>query len=183
LLLYGFDADRHSAAGGYHEEDGLRFRTVAGTVGVLAGLTALNRRLKKVGDPALIGGEERRYSWRCGELAYRVAGEPEAQPLLLVHGIYAGASSYEFRKNFHELVRNFRVYALDLLGCGHSERPQRRYEPEDVAAQVEDFAREEIRAPCAHDLKLALGGAPRARRGQEPAALQEARAHLPDRTR
>jgi pimeloyl-ACP methyl ester carboxylesterase len=105
----------------------------------------LNRRLKKVGEPArLAGGEERRYYWRGWKLAYRVAGEPQAPPVLLVHGVYTGASSYEFRKNFLELAEDFRVYALDLLGCGLSERPRRRYRPEDVAAQVEDFAREEI---------------------------------------
>ena len=132
----------------YCEEGGLRFRTVVGAVGILAGLVVFNRRLKKVGEPARIGGEERHYSWRGGKLAYRVAGKPDAQPLLLVHGIYAGASSYEYRKNFYELAEDFRVYALDLLGCGLSDRPRRRYEPEDVAAQVEDFAREEIRAPA-----------------------------------
>src|SRR3712207_9314036 len=37
--------------------------------------------------------------------------------------------------------------ALDLLGCGLSERPRRSYGPEDVAAQVADFAREKIGAP------------------------------------
>ncbi|MDQ4083352.1 MAG: alpha/beta fold hydrolase, partial [Actinomycetota bacterium] len=117
---------------------------VAAAVG---GLAASNRRLAKVGDPARIGGEERRYPWRGWRLAYQVAGDPGAQPLLLVHGVYAGASSYEFRKNFRELARDFRVYALDLLGCGLSERPWRSYGPEDVAAQVADFAREEIGTP------------------------------------
>jgi pimeloyl-ACP methyl ester carboxylesterase len=62
----------------------------------------------------------------------------------MVHGVYAGASSLEFRKNFEELSKSFRVYALDLLGCGMSERPRRRYGPEDVTSQIEDFAREEI---------------------------------------
>ncbi len=124
----------------------MRLRTLGlGVAGSVGGLAALNRRLKKVGEPArLAGGEERRYYWRGWKLAYRVAGEPQAPPVLLVHGVYAGASSYEFRKNFLELAEDFRVYALDLLGCGLSERPRRRYGPEDVAAQVEDFAREEI---------------------------------------
>ena len=120
-------------------------RVVLGMAGGLAGLSALNRRLKKVGEPVrLAGGEERRYNWRGWRLAYTVAGEDGAPPVLLVHGIYAGASSYEFRKNFLELSEEFKVYALDLLGCGLSERPRRSYGPEDVAAQVEDFAREEI---------------------------------------
>lgn len=122
-------------------------RGVAAAVGVVVGgLAVFNRTLAKVGEPARIGGEERRYYWRGWKLAYRVAGEVGAPPVLLVHGVYAGASSYEFRKNFLELSEDFRVYALDLLGCGLSERPRRSYEPEDVAAQVEDFARDEIGA-------------------------------------
>ena len=112
--------------------------------GISGGLALYNRRLERGGGrlPNRLGGEVRYYRWRGGDLAYSVAGEGE--PLLLVHGVYAGASSFEFRKNFEELSRSFRVYALDLLGCGMSERPPRRYEPEDVASQVEDFVREEI---------------------------------------
>lgn len=125
----------------------MKLRTVMATVMALAGLAALNRRLEKAGEPARLGGEERRYAWRGEELAYQVLGKLDAQPLLLVHGIYAGASSYEFRKNFFELAEDSRVYAPDLLGCGLSDKPRRRYEPEDVAAQVEDFVREEIGTP------------------------------------
>ncbi len=121
-------------------------RGAAAAVGIVGGLAVFNRALAKVGEPAQIGGEERRCYWRGWRLAYRVAGELHAPPVLLVHGVYAGASSYEFRKNFLELSEDFRVYALDLLGCGLSERPRRSYGPEDVAAQVEDFAREEIGA-------------------------------------
>ncbi len=115
--------------------------TAAGAVG---GLAAWNRRLEKSGGDlsSRLGGETRYFRWRGWDLAYAVAGEGE--PLLLVHGIYAGASSFEFRKNFGELSGSFRVYALDLLGCGLSERPRRRYGPEDVTLQVEDFVREEI---------------------------------------
>ncbi len=114
-------------------------------VGLAGGLWAFNRSVEKVGEPAgLWGGEERRWRWCGEELAYRVAGEPGAPPLVLVHGVYAGASSVEFGENFGELARSFRVYALDLLGCGRSGRPERLYGPEDVAAQVEDFVREEV---------------------------------------
>jgi pimeloyl-ACP methyl ester carboxylesterase len=119
-------------------------RTVLGTAGFIGGLAVLNERLKERGDPPRLGGEERCYRWRGGELAYQVAGSPEAPPLLLVHGIYAGASSYEFRKNFAELSKSFRVHTLDLLGCGLSDKPRRRYGPEDIGAQVEDFVREEV---------------------------------------
>jgi len=119
---------------------GLKAAVAAGVVG---GLWALNRRLERGGRaPAGLGGGARRFRWRGRTLAYSVAGEGE--PLLLVHGVYAGASSLEFRENFEELSGGFRVYALDLLGCGLSEKPRLRYGPEDVASQVEDFVREEI---------------------------------------
>ena len=122
----------------------MRLRTVLGAAGLIGGLAVLNERLKERGDPPRLGGEERRYQWRGGKLAYQVAGDPDAPSLLLVHGIYAGASSYEFRKNFAELSKSFRVYALDLLGCGLSDKPRQRYGPEDIGAQVEDFVREEV---------------------------------------
>ena len=123
----------------------MKLRTALLAIGGISGGLALhNRRLERGGGqlPNRLGGEVRFSRWSGGDLAYSVAGEGE--PLLLVHGVYAGASSFEFRKNFQELSKSFRVYALDLLGCGMSGRPSRRYEPEDVAVQVEDFVREEI---------------------------------------
>jgi hypothetical protein len=92
----------------------------AGGRGVVGGLAVLNGRLEKSGWDLSnrLGSETRYYRWRGGDLAYAVAGRGES--LLLVHG----------------------VYALDLLGCGLSERPRRRYGSEDMTSQVEDFARE-----------------------------------------
>jgi len=123
----------------------MKLRTALVAISCISGGLALyNRRLERGGGRLQnrLGGETRYYRWRGGDLAYSVAGEGE--PLLLVHGVYAGASSFEFRKNFEELSKSFRVYALDLLGCGMSERPSRRYGPGDVALQVEDFVRDEI---------------------------------------
>jgi pimeloyl-ACP methyl ester carboxylesterase len=133
-------------------------RSVLAVAGTVGGLAALNARLERIGGALSnpLGGETRYYRWRGRDLAYAVAGEGE--PLLLVHGIYAGASSLEFRKNFAALSERFRVYALDLLGCGLSERPRRRYGPEDVRSQVEDFAREEI-GEAAHLVASSLSGA------------------------
>ncbi|CAN5913683.1 alpha/beta hydrolase [soil metagenome] len=137
----------------------MRLRSLLAVGGVAGGLAALNKLLRSSGGELVnaLGGETRYCRWNGYNLAYTVAGEGE--PLLLVHGIYAGASSFEFRKNFGELSQHFRVYALDLLGCGLSERPPRRYEPEDVTSQIEVFAREEIGSPThlvANSLAAAL---------------------------
>ena len=126
----------------------MRPKVLLAAGGLVCGLAVLNKSLQNRGGNLTnaLGGETRYYRWRGHDLAYTVAGEGE--PLLMVHGVYAGASSFEFRKNFDELSRSFRVYALDLLGCGLSGHPRRRYRPEDVTSQVEDFAREEIGAPA-----------------------------------
>jgi len=58
--------------------------------------------------------------------------------VLLVHGIYAGSSSYEFRKLFPKLAEQNRVVAIDLLGCGRSERPNIDYSAETFISQVCD---------------------------------------------
>src|ERR671920_258172 len=136
----------------------MKLRTAVAVGGGIGGLALYNRRLEGSGGeiPDRLGGHRRRYRWKEWDLWYSVAGEGE--PLVLVHGIYAGASSLEFRKNFEELSKSFRIYALDLLGCGMSERPSRRYEPEDVASQVEDFVREEIR-DSAHLVASSLSAA------------------------
>lgn len=122
----------------------MNVRKVLATGAAIGGLAVMNKKLENSGGALnnSLGGETRYYRWRDHDLAYTAAGEGD--PLLLVHGVYAGASSFEFRKNFDALARSFRVYALDLLGCGLSERPRRRYEPEDVTAQIEDFTRNEI---------------------------------------
>lgn len=136
----------------------MRLRAALAVGGVIGGLALYNRRLEGSGGDLAnrLGGETRYYRWRDEDLAYVVAGEGE--PLLLVHGVYAGASSLEFRKNVEELSGSFRVYALDLLGCGMSERPRRRYGPEDVTSQIEDFAREEI-GDSAHLVASSLSAA------------------------
>ena len=136
----------------------MKLKSLLAAGGFAGGLAALNKGLERRGGGLAnaLGGETRYYRWNGLDLAYTVAGEGE--PLFMVHGIYAGASSFEFRKNFDELSQSFRVYALDLLGCGLSERPRRRYEPGDVTSQVEDFVRGEIGAP-AHLVASSLSAA------------------------
>lgn len=49
-------------------------------------------------------------------------GPDNAPPILLIHGF--GASVGHFRKNIPTLVgEGYRVYAIDLLGFGASDKP------------------------------------------------------------
>jgi pimeloyl-ACP methyl ester carboxylesterase len=49
----------------------------------------------------------------------------EGPALVLIHGL--GASTFTFQRVLPELARRFRVVALDLKGCGFSDRPDGDY--------------------------------------------------------
>ena len=66
---------------------------------------------------------------------YIVKGEGE--PLLLVHGY--GAGFWVWEKQIDILSHSYRVYALDLLGHGFSDRPKIDYTPETYIHFLRDF--------------------------------------------
>ena len=66
---------------------------------------------------------------------YIVMGEGE--PLLLIHGY--GAGFWVWEKQVDILSHSYRVYALDLLGHGFSDRPKIDYRPETYIHFFRDF--------------------------------------------
>ncbi|KAJ8909137.1 hypothetical protein NDN08_005831 [Rhodosorus marinus] len=64
------------------------------------------------------------WNFRGYKVAYRSCGEEntERPSLVCVHGF--GAHSFHWRKNLPELGKEYRVYAIDLLGFGFSDKPQ-----------------------------------------------------------
>ena len=130
------------------------FLAGAGLAGTLA---AINRGLREGPLPTNhLGGTQRRWTWRGHEIFATEAG---TGPLvILVHGVYAGASSYEFRKLFPLLARTHRVVAFDLLGCGLSDRPNIAYSAEVFVEQIVD-ALGEFGAEPTTLIGSSLGGA------------------------
>lgn len=112
-------------------------RTLLAGAGVAGGLAAANRALQNAPLPTnALGGTRRRWTWRGYEIFATEAGEGPL--VLLVHGVYAGASSYEFRRLFPLLARRNRVVAFDLLGCGLSDKPKLPYSAELFVEQIVD---------------------------------------------
>jgi len=130
---------------------------VGGTLGVLSVFNRITESQAGELDTAL-KGEERRYPWKYGDVFYQVRGNREAKPLLLIHGFGPGASSFEWRKNVDALSEQYRVYVLDLLGFGLSDRPSIDYTAETFTDLIGDFLREVIARPTvvvAHSLTCA----------------------------
>ncbi len=120
-------------------------RPLVAGAGVTGAIAAANRALGNAPLPTnALGGTRRAWTWRGYEIFATEAG---AGPLvLLVHGVSAGASSYEFRKLFPLLAQTRRAVAFDLLGCGLSDKPKLAYGAdlfvEQIAAALDAFGGE-----------------------------------------
>lgn len=123
---------------------------LAGGAGVAA-LAAVNasiqRRVPEPDDSAL-GGDARLFDWKYGRIFYKEAGARErlnnpGLPIVFIHGIGAGISSFMWRKNFDELAKDFPVFAFDLLGFGFSDKPPAAPYSADLYVElISDFIRE-----------------------------------------
>ena len=119
---------------------------LAGGAGVaaLAALNAVIQRNASEPDDSALGGDAHFFRWKHGRVFYKTSGsENSGLPLVFIHGIGAGSSSFMWRKNFDELAKHFRVYAVDLLGFGFSDKPSAAPYSADLYVElISDFIRE-----------------------------------------
>ena len=81
------------------------------------------------------------WSWQGHQIRYTVQGK--GRPLVLIHGF--GASIGHWRKNIPGLAQaGYRVYALDLLGFGDSDKPRLDYTLDLWQSLLNDFAQHQI---------------------------------------
>ncbi|KAL8473876.1 hypothetical protein ACS0TY_030655 [Phlomoides rotata] len=84
------------------------------------------------------------WTWKDKKIHYVVEGE--GLPIVLIHGF--GASAFHWRYNIPELAKSYKVYALDLLGFGWSEKALIEYDALVWRDQVVDFVRDVVKEPA-----------------------------------
>ena len=85
---------------------------------------------------------ENYYTWRNGIIFYQKQGTGD--PLLLIHDLNPISSSYEWRHIIDKLSESHTVYAIDLLGCGKSEKPASSYVNYLYVQLINDFIQDVI---------------------------------------
>ena len=128
----------------------MQWRKAAVVGGAAIGAAALytvtaEHRVQPLENP--LGGEEGEILWRGHRIAFTRHGQ--GAPVLLVHGIYPGASSFEWRKTVPALVDRHTVITVDLLGFGRSDRPAVRYTPSLYQALISDVIARVAQGPSA----------------------------------
>lgn len=86
------------------------------------------------------------YEWRLGKIGYSVNGS--GKPLVLIHDSTIGSSSEIWGKNIDELSKNYKVYAIDLLGYGTSERVNTTYTAYTYGKLINDFITDIVQKPA-----------------------------------
>lgn len=88
------------------------------------------------------------WQWRGFNIGYQSCGET-GSAVVFVHGF--GANSGHWRNNISVLGKDYRCYAIDLIGFGRSSKPTPRkpldYTFETWATQVADFCQEVVQEP------------------------------------
>ncbi len=97
--------------------------------------------------PNLLGGHHIAWRWRDHTVRYVRRGSGPA--VLLIHAIHAAAWSMEWRHVVPALAKRFTVFAPDLLGFGHSDRPSLHYTSTIYRDMLGDFLHEVIGEPTA----------------------------------
>lgn len=102
---------------------------------------------------SLLGAEVRYY--QAGGARTRVIQAGEGEPLLLLHGLSGHAEGWA--RNVMPLAKHFRVYAVDLLGHGLTDKPDVQYSIPTLTAHVLDLM-ETLGHPRASIIGQSLGG-------------------------
>ena len=105
--------------------------------------TASSKGTPSVSSTARVQRKYQNWTWKSkyGEhgINYRIEGPVDGPPILLTHGF--GANLNHFRFDIPSLVQaGYRVYAMDLLGFGASDKPSNvPYSVELFTQQMIDF--------------------------------------------
>ncbi len=86
--------------------------------------------------------ENKYYEWRFGKIKYIKKGS--GAPLLLLHDLTPGSSSYEFHQVIDKLAENNEVYCIDFLGYGSSDKPNITFTNYLYVQMVTDFIKNVI---------------------------------------
>ncbi|MBR5267612.1 MAG: alpha/beta fold hydrolase [Lachnospiraceae bacterium] len=114
------------------------------TVGATVGTALLNKYIKMSATSKNLLSESRpqTFKWRLGDIHYTKTGS--GKPLLLIHDLDYASSSVEWENLITLLKEDYTVYAIDLLGCGRSEKPNLTYTNFLYVQLINDFIKFEI---------------------------------------
>ena len=134
-------------------------KIIAATIVVGAAMHAANEYIiKKATAKDLLKKDNGTfYSFKYGDIFYKISGE--GKPILLIHDINECSSGMEWFYLEKKLAKTNRVYTIDLLGCGRSDKPKLVYNNFLYVQLITDFINDVI-GESAHIIATGKSAAP-----------------------
>ena len=134
-------------------------KIIAATIVVGAAMHAANEYIiKKATAKDLLKKDNGTfYSFKYGNIFYKISGE--GKPILLIHDINECSSGMEWFYLEKKLAKTNRVYTIDLLGCGRSDKPKLGYNNFLYVQLITDFINDVI-GESAHIIATGKSAAP-----------------------
>ncbi len=79
-------------------------------------------------------------------VAYEVQGH--GIPIVLLHSMHLGASRREWRPQIENLAKEYRVYSIDMVGYGQSEKPKKPWTAYQYAVLLHKFLTDVVKRPA-----------------------------------
>lgn len=111
----------------------------------LIGLAAITNQIidiKAAKEECIPKSKGKYFKWKYGDIYYIKKGK--GKPVLLIHDLNPCSSTAEWSKIIKVLSENNTVYALDLLGCGQSDKPNITYTNYLYVQLINDFIKKVI---------------------------------------
>ncbi|MBQ7371323.1 MAG: alpha/beta hydrolase [Blautia sp.] len=132
-------------------------KAVVFNAAMLGGMHAINLAISSGSVKGLLRSDKGSFfESRHGKLYYQVSGKGTS-PILFLHNADSSGSAYEWFYLSKELSDRYRIYAIDLPGCGRSEKQPIQYTNYMIALMLNDFIRQVIGSPV-HICGVGLSG-------------------------
>lgn len=83
------------------------------------------------------------YQWKFGKIYYTVQGEGPS--VLLIHDSRCDSSAFEYHRIVNTLSKKYKVYTIDMLGYGRSDKPKITYTAYLFVQLIIDFRKDIIK--------------------------------------
>lgn len=118
--------------------------TLAASASTLAGIHGLNLYItKKSIKNNITNLANHFYETKFGKISFYETGT--GSPIILLHDLSSYSSSFEWKKIIPALSKTHKVYALDMLGCGYSDKPDITYTTFLYVQILENFIKDIVK--------------------------------------
>lgn len=124
-------------------------KTILKISSILALISSINGIIKKDSDLSifknLLESGNTYYNTKYGQIYYKkYEGGTNKPKVLMLHSLTVGGSHKEFDKLIEKFESQYEVYAIDMLGFGHSDKPSINYNSYLYTSLINEFIKNVI---------------------------------------